>query len=180
MKKIAIAIAALVILVGFIGWNVWHAVYEPVTARPNLVEQGRQQLHDQLEHSETREAEIEKMDWDSITLLRGLIQAHQHRVDQLKGNSQAAEIVAHDNDAITRINQRIKDLETQQAARPPAESIDGLSPPAQSPETGAPTAIPAPKASPLTQPARPPHTTQPAPQPSTPPATQPSNPAPNR
>jgi hypothetical protein len=122
MKKLAIAIAALIVLVAFAGWNVWHAVYEPVTETPSLVDQGRQQLHAQLEQAKAREAEIEQQDWGTITLLRGLIQAHQHRIDQLKDNGQAREIVAHDQDAIARIEKRIADLQTQQAALPPVQA----------------------------------------------------------
>ncbi len=117
MKKIAIAFAALLLLIGFASWNVWHAVYEPVTTQPTLVDLGHQQLHAQLEQSKTRESEIEQQDWASIPLLRGLILAHQHRIDQLKDNTQAGEILAHDHDAIARIEKRIADLQTQQAAQ---------------------------------------------------------------
>jgi cell division septation protein DedD len=149
MKKIAIALAALLILVAFAGWNVWHAVYAPVTTTPSLVEQGRQQLHAQLEEAKTRESEIEQQDWGSIPLLRGLIQAHQHRIDQLTGNSQAGEILAHDRDAIARINQRISDLQAQQAQQaalaPPEtnQSVDASGQPAQNPAPTAPTPKPA-------------------------------------
>jgi hypothetical protein len=150
MKKIAIALAALLLLIGFASWNVWRAVYEPVTSQPSLVDLSRQQLHAQLEQSKTRESEIEQQEWGSITLLRGLILAHQHRIDQLKDNSQASEILAHDRDAIARIEKRIADLQTQQAAQqqaieqPPVSTGDA--PPA------AQTAKPAPKTQPPASP----------------------------
>lgn len=115
MKKLVLAFAALLLLIGFVSWNVWHAVYEPVTTSPTAIDLGRQQLHNQLEQSKTREADIEKQDWDAISLLRGLIDAHQHRIDQLKDNSQAGEILAHDREAIARLQQRIADLQIQQA-----------------------------------------------------------------
>jgi cell division septation protein DedD len=173
MKKIAIALAALLILVGFAGWNVWHAVYAPVTTTPSLVEQGSRQLHAQFEQAKARESEIEQQDWSSIPLLRGLIQAHQHRIDQLNGNSQAGEILAHDRDAIARINQRIVDLQAQQAqqaalASPEANpSVDASGQPAQNPKPAAPA--PTPKTTPATQP---------APSPSNPAARRPLNPTP--
>jgi TolA-binding protein len=118
MKKFAIALAILVLLAGIASYNVWHALNDPVTSPPTAVEIGRQQLHAQLQQSESREAEIEKQDWDSVTLLRDLIQAHQHRIEQLSGNTQAAEIVAHDQDAIARIEKRISDLIAQRAVQP--------------------------------------------------------------
>ncbi|UWZ83910.1 hypothetical protein [Occallatibacter riparius] len=153
MKKFAIAFAALLVLIAFAGWNVWHAVYEPVTSKPSLVEEGRQQLHVQLEQAKTREAEIEKQDWDTVSLLRGLIEAHQHRIDQLKDNGQAGEIVAHDREAIARIEKRIADLQAQQAAQAAAQSGDaaetaepGSSGPTVAPEAAKPgqRAVPAP------------------------------------
>lgn len=126
MKKFAIAVAALLVLIAFAGWNVWHAVYEPVTSKPSLVEEGRQQLHLQLEQAKTREAEIETQDWDTVSLLRGLIEAHQHRIDQLKDNGQAGEIVAHDREAIARIEKRIADLQAQQAAQAAVQSGEAV------------------------------------------------------
>jgi hypothetical protein len=165
MKKLLLALAALLLLIGFIGWNVWQAVYEPVTTPPTLVELGHQQLHNQLEQSKTREAEIEKQDWDSITLLRGLIDAHQHRIDQLKDNSQAGEILAHDRDAIARIEKRIADLQAQQAeqAAQPAPGSD------QTAGESAPASNPAPKTTPAQ-----PQTTRPAPTPGAPQTTKPA------
>jgi hypothetical protein len=140
MNKFVLALAALILLIGFISWNVWHAVYEPVTTPPSLVDLGRQQLHNQLEQSKSREAEIEKQDWDSITLLRGLIDAHQHRIDQLKDNSQAGEILTHDRDAIARLQKRIADLQAQQAAQPAV-------PPDQATPPSSPDSSPTPKTS---------------------------------
>jgi hypothetical protein len=170
MKKIAIAFAALLLLIGFASWNVWHAVYEPVITQPSLVDLGRQQLHAQLEQSKTRESEIEQQDWASIPLLRGLIEAHQHRIDQLKDNSQAGEILAHDRDAIARIEKRIADLQTQQAQQaaqqamqqspispgdtPPLSTTQPSEPPAikPHPQSAAQTAKPAQKTQPPASP----------------------------
>lgn len=121
MKKLAIAIAVLLILAGYASYNVWRANQEPVTTPPTLVDLGRQQLHDQLEQSERREADIEKQDWNSVTLLHDLIGAHQHRIDQLSNNSQATEIVAHDRDAMERLQKRINELVAQQSVAPPAQ-----------------------------------------------------------
>jgi hypothetical protein len=167
MKKIAIAFAALLLLIGFASWNVWHAVYEPVTTQPSLVDLGRQQLHAQLEQSKTRESEIEQQDWASIPLLRGLIEAHQHRIGQLKDNTQAGEILAHDRDAIARLEKRIADLQIQQAAQqqamqppisvgdtPPPSTTQGSEPPAikPHPQPAAQTAKPAQKTQPPASP----------------------------
>jgi hypothetical protein len=152
MKKIAIALAALLLLIGFASWNVWHAVYEPVTTQPSPVDLGRQQLHAQLEQSKTRESEIEQQDWGSISLLRGLILAHQHRIDQLKDNSQAGEILAHDRDAIARIEKRIADLQIQQAQQAAQQAMQ--QPPVSTGDTpsAAQTAKPAQKTQPPASP----------------------------
>lgn len=119
MKKLAIAIAVLLILAGFASYNVWRANQDPVTAPPGPLEMGRQQLQSQLKQSEQREAEIEKQDWDSVPLLRDLMSAHQHRIDQLSGNAEAAEIVAHDREAMARLQKRIDEIIAQQSATPP-------------------------------------------------------------
>src|SRR5260370_28995080 len=117
MNKLAIiSLAVLAILAGGIAFNVWRAIQEPVVATPGPYEVGRQHLHSQLEEAKKRAAQFEKDDWDSITLLRGLITAHQQRIDKLTGNSQAAEILAYDHDSITRIQNRIADLEAKQRA----------------------------------------------------------------
>jgi TolA-binding protein len=121
MKKFAIALIAFTVLVGFVSYNVWRAVNDPVSAPPGPLEIGRQQLHTELEQAKAREGEIEKQDWNSVTLLRDVIKAHQHRIEQLSGNSQAGEIVAYDRESVARLEKRLSDLEAQEAARPRAE-----------------------------------------------------------
>lgn len=124
MKKLAIAFAVLAVILGIVSFNIWRAYQDPLTATPGPVELGRQQLHQQLLDSQKREAEIEQADWGSITLLQALIKSHQQRIEKLTGNSQAGEIVAHDRDSIARLEKRIADLEAQQRALPPTESIE--------------------------------------------------------
>jgi hypothetical protein len=116
MKKLATGICILVALILFVTYNVWRANVEPVTSTPGALQLGRQQLHDQLQNAEVREKAIEQQSWDSIPRLRTLIQSHQHRIEQLSGNSQAGEIVAHDKDAIARLEKRISDLNAAAAA----------------------------------------------------------------
>jgi hypothetical protein len=118
MKKLAIVLGIVLALILLVSYNVWRANEEPVTSPPTLVELGRQQLHEQLEKAQAREAAIEKEDWDSIPLLRQLVASHQHRIEQLSDSSQAGEIVAHDKDAIARIEKRIAELTAAAAARP--------------------------------------------------------------
>lgn len=122
MKKILIALGVLVLIGGGVCYNVWRASVDPVTSTPGPLEIGRQQLHAQLEESKQREAAIELQDWNSIPLLRGLIDAHQHRIEQLSGNSQGGEIVAHDREAIARLEKRISDLIEEEAARAAAQA----------------------------------------------------------
>jgi hypothetical protein len=116
MKKLTIAIAIFAALILFVTYNVWRASEEPVTSPPTLVQLGAQQLHTQLQQAQARETAIEQQDWNSIPLLRGLIQAHQHRLEQLSGNKQAGEIIAHDKEAIAHIEKRIADLTAAQRA----------------------------------------------------------------
>ena len=170
MKKLVLALAALLLIIGFVSWNVWHAVYEPVTSPPSPVELGRQQLHNQLEQSKAREAEIEKQDWDSITLLRGLIDAHQHRIDQLKGNSQAGEILAHDGDAIARIQKRIADLQVQQAQQAATQSANESE--QSTPDSSSDTAAPGSSTPPTAKPAQKKQPLPASPKPAPPPAAQ--------
>jgi hypothetical protein len=117
MKVLLLVLGFLALLAAIITYNVWRALSEPVVARPGAYEVGRQQLNAQLEAAKKREAHFEQQDWDSITLLRGLIAAHQQRIDQLTGNKEAAEILAYDHDAIKRIEARIAELEAKQRAQ---------------------------------------------------------------
>lgn len=124
MKKVAIAFGVLVgllaVLVGIVSYGVWSAEQTPIAKTPGAVETGRTKLHAQLEEAKQREAQFEKQDWNSPTALRELIKSHQQRIDQLTGDSQAAEILAYDRDSITRLEKRINDLAEQQSAQPAA------------------------------------------------------------
>lgn len=120
MKKFAIALGALVTIVIVFMFNVLHATQQPVSVAPDPVVVGQQKLHAELVASEQREAEIEQQDWKSIPRLNQLIAAHQERMSKLAGNSQAGEIVAHDRDAIARLEKRIHDLAVLESEKPPA------------------------------------------------------------
>lgn len=118
MKLLLITLGVLILLaVAIISYNVWHALSEPIVAHPGAYELGRQHLHDQLEAAKKREAQFELQDWDSITLLHNLILSHQQRIDKLAGNKEAADILAYDHDAITRIQARINELDARQRAQ---------------------------------------------------------------
>lgn len=117
MKKFAIALSIMALLSAVLAYNVWRASRDPVSSPPGPLEIGRQKLHAQLEESAQREAEIEKQDWNTVTLLQDLIKAHEHRIAQLTGNSQAGEILAHDHAAIERLQKRIAELQAQEAAK---------------------------------------------------------------
>jgi hypothetical protein len=144
MKKLTIAIAVVAALIFFVTYNVWRASEEPVSSPPTPVQLGAQQLHTQLQQAQARETAIEQQDWNSIPLLRGLIQAHQHRLEQLSGNKQAGEIIAHDKEAIARIEKRIADLTAAQRADSGSTPQDQQS----GQEQHAPGQAPAPSAAP--------------------------------
>lgn len=103
-------------------WNLWFAQMHTPWAEPGAVEKGRLALAAQLADSVKREAEIEKIYWDQPEKLQVLIQAHQLRMDKLAGNSAANEIVAHDKQAIDKLQQRIAALEAERQARAEAEA----------------------------------------------------------
>ena len=118
MKKVVIGLGALVaFLFGVVAYNVWRAETAPVVKTPGIVEQGREELHAKLLAQEQREAQIEKLYWNSPEQLKVLIKSHQERINQLKGNDAGAEVVAHDRDAIARLEKRITDIEAEQAAQ---------------------------------------------------------------
>lgn len=117
MKKLAIVLAALVALTMVISYNVWRAAEEPVTSTPGPLETGRAQLHAQLVDAEQHEGAAEKQAWNSPDRLRALIKWHQDRIAKLTGNSQAGEILAYDQAAVDRLQNRIADLAAQQAAQ---------------------------------------------------------------
>jgi len=118
MKKIvAITCGTLVLLAVGMIYSVWRASQEPVTQTPGPLETGRMQLHAQLGEAKKSEAAAEKQDWDSPDRLRALIQGHEQRIEKLKDNKEAAEIVAYDRDAVDRLEKRIAQIAEEEAAR---------------------------------------------------------------
>lgn len=120
MKKLVLTSALFAAIIIAIGFNLSRASREPLVITPDPLQAGRQKLHAQLVQSEQREAEIEKQDWHSTALLNQLVSAHQERIGKLAGNSEAAEIVAHDRDAIARLEKRIQDLAVWASEKPTA------------------------------------------------------------
>lgn len=127
MRKFAIALCVVVVLVILGSYNVWRATEEPVISKPTLLQIGRAQLHAQLVAAEDREEKIETQDWNSADKLRALVKAHEDRIQKLAGNGQAVEILAYDRAAIDRLQKRIAELEAQQAAQP--QGPDNTQPP---------------------------------------------------
>lgn len=122
MKKIiAIALGVLAVLIGVMIYNVERAISDPVTITPGPAETGRLELHSQLNQVKQQEAQIEKQSWSSAAQLRGLVKVHEHRIDQLTGNTAASEIFAYDHESIARLKKRIAELEAQQPEAPTAE-----------------------------------------------------------
>ena len=118
MKRIvAIVVGVLVLLAAAMMLSVWRASQETVAHTPGPLEIGRTQLRAQLDEAKKVESQAEQQDWNSPPDLRALIAGHEQRIEKLKANSQAAEIVAYDHDAITRLEKRITELAEQQAAK---------------------------------------------------------------
>ncbi|MDR3723349.1 MAG: hypothetical protein P4K83_02520 [Terracidiphilus sp.] len=122
MKKAAIVIAVLVVLAAVTGgvavaWNVWYAGSRGVVSSPDAVQLGWQTLGTQLQQSKQSEAEIEKLYWDQPEKLKVLIEAHKQRMAKLAGNKTAGLIVAHDNESIARLQQRIQAIYIQRQAQ---------------------------------------------------------------
>ena len=118
MKRIvAITCGTLVLLAVGMVYSVWRASQEPVTHTPGPLETGRIQLHAQLEDAKKTETVAEKQDWDSPDRLRALIQGHEQRIEKLKDNKEAAEIVAYDRDAADRLEKRIAQIAEEESAR---------------------------------------------------------------
>jgi hypothetical protein len=118
MKRIlVIAIGVLVLLATAMIYNVWRGNQEPVTRTPGPLEMGRTKLHQQLEEAQKAEAQAEQQSWDSAAALRRLIAGHQQRMEKLKGNTQAGEILAYDQQSVDRLEKRITDLAEQEAAK---------------------------------------------------------------
>ena len=123
MKRIvAIVLGVLVLLAAAMMWSVWRASQEPVAHTPGPLETGRTKLRAQFEDAKRIEAQTEQQDWNSPANLRALIQGHEQRIAKLKDNSQAAEIVAYDREAINRLEKRITELAEQQAAKAEAQA----------------------------------------------------------
>jgi hypothetical protein len=117
MKIAAIVLVALAALAGIIAWTVWRADTVPVAAPPSAVQQGKQQLHAQLQETIQHESQIEKQAWDSMDQLVKLIHWHQQRIDRLTGNPQATEVLAYDRESLTRLQTRINQLDMEAKAR---------------------------------------------------------------
>jgi hypothetical protein len=122
MKKTVLALTLslaflAIVFCAIVVSNVWYAEHHPPVAAPGTVEQGRMALHAQLLQAGQREEQFEKLYWNSPEQLQVLIQSHQQRIDRLAGNAAGGEIVAHDQDAIARLQQRIADLATQAQAQ---------------------------------------------------------------
>jgi hypothetical protein len=118
MKAIVfLAFMICLVLGGIALYNAWWAEANPVAIAPGLVEQGRLDLHAKLVQGEQREAEIEKTYWHSAEKLQILIKSHRRRIEELNGNRASAEIVAHDKDAIARLEKRIAEIEAEWAAK---------------------------------------------------------------
>ncbi|MDR3792006.1 MAG: hypothetical protein P4L03_01375 [Terracidiphilus sp.] len=122
MKTAATVLAVLVVLAAVTGgvavaWNVWYAGSHGVVSTPGAVEQGWQTLGAQLKQSEQREAEIEKLYWNEPEKLAVLIESHKQRIAKLEGNKTAGLIVAHDNEAIARLEQRIAAIYAEREAQ---------------------------------------------------------------
>lgn len=111
--------------VAVVGYNVTRAAQEPVTSSPGPLEIADTQLRAQLEQARKTETEAEKRDWNSPARLRAMIDGHAWRIEQLKSNKEAAEIVAYDQEAIDRLEKRIAEL-AKEAAEKQSEETSAL------------------------------------------------------
>jgi hypothetical protein len=118
MKRIfTIVLGLLALFAAAMTYGVWRESTEPVSSTPGPLDMGRAQLHAQLEDARKLETQVEKQGWNSPADLRRLIQGHEQRIEKLKDNPEAKEIVAYDHDAIDRLQKRIAELAEQQAAK---------------------------------------------------------------
>ena len=118
MKRIAvISLGVLLLLAVAMIVNVWHGARDPLTHTPGPLETGRAQLHAQLEAAKTTESQAEQRSWNSPAELRVLIQGHQQRIEELKDNKEAAEILSYDRDAVDRLEKRVAQIAEEQAAK---------------------------------------------------------------
>jgi hypothetical protein len=125
MKKIFVIIFGLLVLfAAAMTFGVWRESQAPVSETPGPLETGRAQLHAQLQDARKVETQAEKQDWNSPADLRRLMQGHARRIEKLKDNTEAKEIVAYDRDAVDRLEKRIAELAEQQAAREAAREAE--------------------------------------------------------
>ena len=118
MKRfVAIGIGVVVLLAIAMVYSVSRASQEPVTHTPGPLETARAQLHAQLEQAKKTESDAEQQHWNSADRLRALIEGHQQRIEKLKENKEAAEIVAYDRDEINRLQKRITQIADEEAAK---------------------------------------------------------------
>ena len=122
MKRIVlISFGVLVLLALAMVYSVWRETQAPVTHTPGAVEIGRTQLRAQLEQAKKTEGQDEQQHWNSPEQLQALIEGHKQRIEKLKDNKEAAEIVAYDRDAVDRLEKRIAQIAEEEAARAEAE-----------------------------------------------------------
>lgn len=131
---VALGVAA----VSIVGLNVWAAERSQLNHAPGAVDEGRASLHAQLLQASNREAEIEKQEWNSPGQLYVLIDSHKQRIAEMGDNPEGKELVAHDQQAIDRLQKRIAAIyaEREAAAERQAEldaaaAAEGDSPAAQ-------------------------------------------------
>jgi hypothetical protein len=116
-RAVFIIFGTLVLLTVGLMYSVWRESQAPINRTPGPLENGRTQLHTQLEEAKKTEGAAEKQNWDSPEHLRAFIEGHQQRIEKLKDNKEAAEIVAYDRDAIDRLEKRIAQIADEEAAK---------------------------------------------------------------
>lgn len=118
MKRIlGIGMTAVVLFAAAMLYSVLRESQAPVTHTPDPLETGRAQLRAQLEEAKKVESAAEQQDWNSPDQLHALIQGREQRIEKLKDNKEAAEIVAYDRDAVERLKKRIAQIAEEQAAK---------------------------------------------------------------
>lgn len=116
-----ISFGVLVLLALAMVYSVWRETQAPVTHASGAVETGRAQLRAQLEQAKKTEGDTERQHWNSPGQLNALAEGHKQRIEKLKDNMEAAEIVAYDRDAVDRLEKRIAQIAEEEAARVEAE-----------------------------------------------------------
>ena len=110
LRLLLIASTAALFILGLgttVAWSVWYAESHTPEVGPDAVEQSRVALEQQFDQSQKQEAGIEKLYWNQPEKLNKLIDAHKQRIARLTGNPAAAAIVAHDQQSVVRLTQRI-------------------------------------------------------------------------